>query len=128
MKIKSKRIIQCKEAVYDITVPDYHNFLLEQGIFVHNCDHPAEVIGGWCNANAESTVPGSKDSGDAVAQVTYSAFVTPIKTSIHDIATSIQQAHESSITTQVKPAYYNVGKRVMSDREAMKKALAMFGK
>ena len=26
------------EPVYDITVPDTHNFLLEAGVFVHNCD------------------------------------------------------------------------------------------
>lgn len=27
-----------KEEVYDITVPETHNFLLDAGIFVHNCD------------------------------------------------------------------------------------------
>ena len=116
------------EAVYDITVPKYHNFLIEQGIFAHNCDHPTEVIGGWCTQNFGETVPGSKDSSDAVAQVVYSAFVTPITANIHDIASSINQAHESTITTQVKPAYFNTSKHVMSDREAMKKALAMFNK
>lgn len=128
MKIKSKRIIQCEENVYDITVPEHHNFLLEAGIFAHNCDHPQEVIGGWCQANAESTVPGSKDTADACAQLIYSAFTTPIQVSMEDIADSIHKVHESAITTQVKPAYYNVSKRMMSDRDAMKKALALFGR
>lgn len=94
----------------------------------HKIDHPVEVIGGWCTQNFGETVPGSKDSSDAVAQIVYSAFTTPVTANIHDIASSINKAHESSITTQVKPAYFNTGKRVMSDREAMKKALAMFNK
>ena len=65
MKIKFKKIIQTEESVYDITVQETHNFLLESGVFAHNCDHPQEVNSGWCPENAGKTVPGSKDVSDA---------------------------------------------------------------
>lgn len=128
MKIKSKRIVKCSEPVYDMTVPECHNFLISQGIFVHNCDHPQEVIGGWNRENKELTVPGSKDCSDACAQLIYSAFITPIHVSLDNIADSVNQYHRSSITSQVKPTYFNTGKRPMSDREAMRKAMAMFNR
>ena len=125
MKIKSKKVLICEEDVYDITVPEYHNFLIEQGVFAHNCDHPQSVIGGWCQAYAELTVPGSKDVADACCQVVYSAFSNPIQTNLMELAQSMQQR---SITqnNMVKPAYYNVAKRPMSQQEAMRKAYAMF--
>ena len=72
-------------------------------------------------------MPGSKDLSDACAQLIYSAFTNPIQTNIMDVANSINKAH-SSITSQVRPMQYNLPKRQMSDREAMKKALAMFGR
>ena len=90
-------------------------------------DHPNEVIGGWCTENFGITVPGSKDMSDACAQLIYSAFTNPIQTNLMDVANSINKAH-SSITSQVRPMQYNLPKRQMSDREAMKKALAMFGR
>ena len=99
MKIKKIETIEVdNEDVYDITVPEHHNFLVEPGIFAHNC-----------------------------AQLIYSAFTNPIQTNIMDVANSINKAH-SSITSQVRPMQYNLPKRQMSDREAMKKALAMFGR
>lgn len=100
MKIKKIESIEVdNEEVYDMTVPIYHNFLTGAGIFVHNC-----------------------------AQLIYSAFTTPIHVSINDIASSVNQYHQSSITTQVKPMYFNTGRKPMSDRDAMKKALAMFNR
>lgn len=91
----------------------------------HKVDHPQTVIGGWCQANAELTVPGSKDVADACCQVVYSAFSNPIQTNLMELAQSMQQR---SITqnSMVKPAYYNVAKKPMSQQEAMRKAYAMF--
>ena len=37
MKIKSIRQIEDNQNYYDITVPDTHNFMLENGSIVHNC-------------------------------------------------------------------------------------------
>lgn len=37
-KVVSNELINITEEVYDITVPEYHNFLLDAGVFVHNCD------------------------------------------------------------------------------------------
>lgn len=125
MKIKSKKIIRTSEPVYDITVPDTHNFLLEAGLFAHNCDHPQKVIGGWCPENAGVTVEGSKDISDAITQIIYSAFTNPIQTNIMDIANAINKT-QSSITQQVRPMYYNTPKRQMSEYEAMKKTLQLF--
>lgn len=99
MKIKKIEQINVEqEDVYDLTVPEHHNFLVEPEVFVHNC-----------------------------AQVVYSAFANPIQANILDISESINNARQSSITSEVKPAYYNTRKRVMSDRQAMKKALEIFG-
>lgn len=126
MKIKSKKHIKVTEDVYDITVPETHNFLLEAGVFTHNCDHPQTVIGGWCPENAGVTVPGSKDVSDAVTQIVYSAFTNPVQTNIMDVANAINKQMKSSITSQARPMYYNMPKRQMSEYDAMKKALALF--
>lgn len=90
------------------------------------CDHPQKVIGGWCSENADMTVEGSKDTSDACCAMIYSAFTNPIQTNIMDIANAINKQIPSSITAQVRPAYYNVSKRPLSEHEAMKKALGMF--
>lgn len=37
MKIKRIKKIQKETEVYDLTVPELHNFVLESGIVVHNC-------------------------------------------------------------------------------------------
>ena len=36
-KVVSVEVISEREDVYCLTVPDYHNFALEAGVFVHNC-------------------------------------------------------------------------------------------
>ncbi len=41
-KVKSVRVFDTFEDVYDITVDKYHNFALSSGVFVHNCD-PCEA-------------------------------------------------------------------------------------
>lgn len=44
-KVKSVKIIDVNdEPVYCLTVPEYHNFLLSSGVFVHQCD--ADTDGG----------------------------------------------------------------------------------
>jgi len=44
-KIKCVETVKCKRtAVYDISVPRWHNFAIEAGVFVHNCDP------GWNNS------------------------------------------------------------------------------
>ena len=43
-KISSIEYLNESELVYDITVPETHNFLLDCGIFVHNCDDFHGVI------------------------------------------------------------------------------------
>ena len=115
-----------QEPVYDITVPEHHNFLIEQGIFAHNCDHPQEVIGGWTEENAGETIQGSKDVSDSCCQIIYSAFTNPIQTNIMDLAGAINKQTEHSVTAQVKPLYYNTPKRRPSEYEAMKKAMELF--
>lgn len=125
MKIKSKKIIQTEESVYDITVPETHNFLLESGVFAHNCDHPQEVNSGWCPENAGKTVPGSKDCSDAVAACVYKIFTNPIQTNIMDLANSIHKA-QGTLTTQAKPLMYNTPKRMMSQRQMVQKAMSLF--
>ena len=125
MKIKFKKIIQTEESVYDITVPETHNFLLESGVFAHNCDHPQEVTSGWCPENAGKTVPGSKDVSDAVTQVIYKIFTNPIQTNIMDLANSIHKA-QGTLTTQAKPLMYNTPKRMMSQRQMVQKAMSLF--
>lgn len=127
MKIKSKKIIKVLEPVYDITVPETHNFLLESGVFAHNCDHPKEVNSGWCPENEGKVVAGSKDVSDAVCQCIYKIFTNPVQTNIMDLARSIQQS-QGTITTQAKPLMYNTPKRMMSQREAMKKAYELFNR
>lgn len=130
MKLKSKKIIQIKEPVYDITVPETHNFLTESGVFVHNCDHPQEVIGGWCDANRDATCEGSKDCSDAVAACIYKIFSNPIQTSITDLANAMQKTvpnmTQGTLTTQARPVSYTSPRRMMSDREAMQKAMQLF--
>ena len=45
-KIKSKKILPERQDVYDITVEEHHNFLLDVGVFVHNsmdADAPAAM-------------------------------------------------------------------------------------
>lgn len=98
MKIKRKTKIELTEPipVYDITVPETHNFLLEAGVFVHNC-----------------------------CQVIYKIFSNPIQTNIMDLARSIKNS-QGTITTQAKPLMYNTPKRMMSQHEAMKKAMELF--
>jgi intein/homing endonuclease len=41
-KVKSVKVLDRFEDVYDITVDKYHNFALSSGVFVHNCD-PCEA-------------------------------------------------------------------------------------
>ena len=125
MKIKSKKIIQTEESVYDITVPETHNFLLESGAFAHNCDHPQSVNGGWCQENGEKECAGSKDCSDAVTQVIYKIFTNPIQTNIMDLANSIHKS-QGTLTTQAKPLMYNTPKRMMSQRQMTQKALSLF--
>ncbi len=36
-KVVSVEAIETREDVYCLTVPEYHNFALEAGVFVHNC-------------------------------------------------------------------------------------------
>lgn len=38
-KVVKVEYIENADKVYDITVPDWHNFVAEE-VFVHNCDHP----------------------------------------------------------------------------------------
>ena len=99
MKIKRiKRVnLESSQAVYDITVPEHHNFLLDAGVFVHNC-----------------------------CQIVYSAFTNPVQTNIMDVANAINKQMKSSITSQARPMYYNMPRRQMSEYDAMKKALALF--
>lgn len=99
MRIKRvKRIsLESAQAVYDITVPKYHNFLLDAGVFVHNC-----------------------------CAMVYSCFTNPVQTNIIDVANAINKQMQSSITSQAKPMYYNLPKRPMNEYDAMKKALALF--
>lgn len=42
MKIKSVKKTTKKEPVYDLEVPKYHNFILANGIVVHNCRYATE--------------------------------------------------------------------------------------
>lgn len=56
------------EDVYDITVPKYHNFLLDAGVFVHNCHKDlADAVAGciWNCANSNNIM-----SRKAVIQAT----------------------------------------------------------
>ena len=48
MRIKSKRIIKLEESVpvYDITVPEHHNFALANGVIVHNSKDVMDAIVG----------------------------------------------------------------------------------
>ena len=42
MKVKSVKKTKRKEAVYDLEVPKYHNFILRNGVVVHNCRYAME--------------------------------------------------------------------------------------
>lgn len=88
-------------------------------------DHPNEVNSGWCSENEGKVTAGSKDVSDAVCQCIYKIFTNPVQTNIMDLARSIQQS-QGTITTQAKPFMYNTPKRMMSQREAMKKAYELF--
>lgn len=102
MKIKKIKKILLEEPVpvYDITVPETHNFLLKSNIFVHNCTH-----------------------------IVYSAFTHPVQTNIMDLASSITKVERVALNgQQIKPAYYNSGKRVMSQRDATALAMKMFNR
>ena len=98
VKIKKiKKILLDKPvSVYDITVPETHNFLLKSNIFVHNC-----------------------------CQVIYKIFTNPVQTNIMDLANSIHKS-QGTLTTQAKPLMYNTPKRTMSQRQMMQKALSLF--
>lgn len=99
MKIKKIKIIKVdNEPVYDITVPEHHNFLLKAGVFVHNC-----------------------------AACIYKAFSTPIQTNLTELADAINK-YNGSITTQAKPLQYNLPKKPMTQRQAMQMALKMFNR
>ena len=37
MKVKSVQRLEKREDVYDLEVPRYHNFSVNNGIIVHNC-------------------------------------------------------------------------------------------
>lgn len=37
MKVKSVKKTSIKAPVYDLEVPKYHNFVLANGVVVHNC-------------------------------------------------------------------------------------------
>lgn len=89
------------------------------------CDHPNEVLGGWNNENRDSVCAGSKDVADACCQLIYKIFSNPIQTNIMDLARSIKN-NQGTITTQAKPIMYNMPKRMMSQHEAMKKAMELF--
>lgn len=96
--------------------------LLDDG---QKCDHPDTVIGGWCPENEGKTVPGSKDLADACAQLVYKAFTTPVQTNIMDIASSITK-QKMPIENNLKPYYYNLPKKPMSQHKAAQMALSMF--
>ena len=42
MKIKSIKKTDKKLPVYDLEVPKYHNFVLSNGVVVHNCRYGTE--------------------------------------------------------------------------------------
>lgn len=128
MKIKSKKIIKVEEPVYDITVPEHHNFLLDAGIFVHNCDHPQTVIGGWKKEDAGKTMDGSKDVADATCACIYKAFSSPVQTNIIEIANAIDNSRAMQMTSQAKPLRYNVPKQRMTQRQAVQMAMKLFNK
>lgn len=90
-------------------------------------DHPSEVIGGWEKGDEDKVFPGSKDTSDAVCQIVYSAFVNPVQTNIMDVADAINK-HSLTQNSMVRPSYYNVPKKPMSQQEAMRKAIALFSK
>lgn len=42
MKVKSVKKTNKKKPVYDLEVPKYHNFVLKNGVVVHNCRYALE--------------------------------------------------------------------------------------
>ena len=46
MKVKSIKKTTKKLPVYDLEVPKYHNFILKNGVVVHNCRYALER---YCN-------------------------------------------------------------------------------
>lgn len=45
-KVVSVRFLSEKQDVYDLCIPDNHNFALDSGIFVHNSDDAAQCLAG----------------------------------------------------------------------------------
>ena len=43
-------IIEKTEDVFDITVPEFHNFAIDCGIFVHNCNGTKDIADAVCGA------------------------------------------------------------------------------
>lgn len=42
MKVKSVKRTEKKLPVYDLEVPKHHNFILKNGVVVHNCRYALE--------------------------------------------------------------------------------------
>ena len=49
-KIKQIEYIEKTEDVFDITVPEFHNFAIDCGIFVHNCNGTKDIADAVCGA------------------------------------------------------------------------------
>ena len=45
-KVVSVRFLSEKQDVYDLCIPDNHNFALDSGVFVHNSDDAAQCLAG----------------------------------------------------------------------------------
>lgn len=78
-KIKEiKWLYDVNEDVYDITVPEYHNFALENGIFVHNSHKDvADAVAGciWNCANSTELMSASRVAKKILNHISY----TPIQ-------------------------------------------------
>ena len=78
-KIKEiKWLYDVNEDVYDITVPEYHNFALENGIFVHNSHKDiADAVAGclWNCANSTELMSASRVAKKILNPISY----TPIQ-------------------------------------------------
>lgn len=72
----------------------------------HKIDHPMEVIGGWCQQNAEETVPGSKDSSDACLRSSTKVWTKEYgMLSIKDLA---DKGKDNMFTVLAKDSYGNI--------------------
>lgn len=78
-KVKEiKWLYDVNEDVYDITVPEYHNFALENGIFVHNSHKDiADAVAGclWNCANSTELMSASRVAKKILNPISY----TPIQ-------------------------------------------------